>query len=75
MDLIRYKYVFDFGRVVEEEASVNLKLFGRCRDRVLILISSFYVDLPQNLSLPLITGDDLRPGMLISTSNILYVVN
>ena len=32
----------------------------------------FYVDLPQYLCL--ITGDDLRPDMLISTSNALYVV-
>ena len=34
-----------------------------------------YVDLPQCLSLSLITGDDLRPSILISTpSNTLYVL-
>ena len=36
---------------------------------------TFYVDLPQYLSPSLITGDDLRPDMLISTScNTLYVI-
>ena len=35
---------------------------------------TFYVDLPQYLSPSLITGDDLRPDMLILTSNTLYVV-
>ena len=35
---------------------------------------TFYVDLPQYLSFSLITGDDLRPDMLILTSNNLYVV-
>ena len=35
---------------------------------------TFYVDLPQYLSPSLVTGDDLRPDMLISTpSNTLYV--
>ena len=36
--------------------------------------STFYVDLPQYLSPSLTTGDDLRPEMLILTSNTLYVV-
>ena len=36
---------------------------------------TFYVDLPQHLSPSLVTGDDLRPDMLISTpSNTLYVL-
>ena len=35
---------------------------------------TFYVDLTQYLSPSLITGDDLRPDMLILTSNTLYVV-
>ena len=36
---------------------------------------TFYVDLPQYLSPPLVTGDDLRPDMLISfPSNTLYVL-
>ena len=36
---------------------------------------TFYVDLPQYLSPSLVTGDDLRPDMLISTpSNTLYVL-
>ena len=35
---------------------------------------TFYVDLPQYLSPSLITGDDLRPDMLILTSNTLHVV-
>ena len=36
---------------------------------------TFYVDLPQYLSPSLVTGDDLRPEMLISTpSNTLYVL-
>ena len=35
---------------------------------------TFYVDLPQYLSPCLITGDNLRPDMLISSSDTLYVV-
>ena len=36
---------------------------------------TFYVDLPQDLSPFLVTGDDLRPDILISTpSNTLYVL-
>ena len=36
---------------------------------------TFYVDLPQYLSPSLVTGDDLRPDILISTpSNSLYVL-
>ena len=36
---------------------------------------TFYVNLPQSLSPSLVTGDDLRPDMLISTpSNTHYVV-
>ena len=35
---------------------------------------TFYIDLPQHLSPSLIIGNDLRPDMLISTSNTLYVV-
>ena len=35
---------------------------------------TFCADLPQYLSPSLITGDDLRPDILISTSNTLYVV-
>ena len=36
---------------------------------------TFYVDLPQHVSPSLVTGDDLRPDMLISTpSNTLYVL-
>ena len=35
---------------------------------------TFYVDLPQYLSPSLVTGDDLRPDMLISTPNTLYVL-
>ena len=35
---------------------------------------TFNADLPQYLSPSLITGDDLRPDMLILTSNTLYVV-
>ena len=36
---------------------------------------TFYVDLPQYFSPSLVTGDDLRPGLLISIpSNTLYVL-
>ena len=35
---------------------------------------TFYADLPQYLSSSLITVDDLRPDMFISTANTLYVV-
>ena len=35
---------------------------------------TFYVDLPQYLSPCLITGDDLHPDMLISSSDTLYVI-
>ena len=35
---------------------------------------TFYIDLPQYLSTSLITGNGLRPDMLISSSNTLYVV-
>ena len=42
---------------------------------LLLLLCTFYVDLPEYLSPSLITGDDLRPDMLISTScNNLYVI-
>ena len=35
---------------------------------------TFYVDFPQYISPCLITGDDLRPDMLISSSDTLYVI-
>ena len=35
---------------------------------------TFYVELPQYLSPCLVTGDDLRPDMLISSSDTLYVI-
>ena len=35
---------------------------------------NFYADLPQYLATCLVTGDDLRPDMLISSSGALYVI-
>ena len=35
---------------------------------------TFYVELPQYLSPCLVTGDDLRPDMLISSSDTFYVI-
>ena len=58
------------ANTITNTITITIRRYSLCLNHC-----NFYVDLPQCLSPSLVTGDDLRPDLLISTpSNTLYVL-